>query len=55
MTVHLARHKLQLNLCSQIKVFTRDVREAAEVGAGANRVGQYELHDLVLIEWVSAL
>jgi hypothetical protein len=33
-------------------VFARDLREAAEVGGGANRVGDYELHDLIMIELV---
>ncbi|SCV70406.1 BQ2448_1800 [Microbotryum intermedium] len=31
----------------EVDVFTKDVREAAEVGSGVNNVGQFELHDLV--------
>ena len=34
----------------EVDVFTKDVREAAEVGAGVNVIGQYELHDLVQLE-----
>lgn len=34
----------------EIKVFSKDVREAAEVGSTSNTVGQYELHDLVQLE-----
>lgn len=34
----------------EVTVFSKDVREAAEVGAGAANFGQYELHDLVQIE-----
>jgi transcription elongation factor SPT5 len=37
----------------QVQVFSKDVREAAEVGAGVNVIGQYELHDLVQLECVS--
>lgn len=33
-----------------VTVFSKDVREAAEVGSGVNVVGQYELHDLVQLE-----
>jgi transcription elongation factor SPT5 len=36
-------------------VFTKDVREAAEVGASTNVVGEYELHDLVQLECASPL
>lgn len=36
----------------EIKVFAKDVREAAEVGSTSNTVGQYELHDLVQLECV---
>jgi transcription elongation factor SPT5 len=31
------------------------LREAAEVGSSTNIVGNYELHDLVQLEWVSNL
>ncbi|KAH9996227.1 hypothetical protein BJV77DRAFT_960644 [Russula vinacea] len=34
----------------EISVFSKDLREAAEVGAGTNIVGNYELHDLVQLE-----
>ena len=34
----------------QVSVFSKDLREAAEVGTGTNIVGNYELHDLVQIE-----
>lgn len=34
----------------EIKVFSKDVREAAEVGSTSNTDGQYELHDLVQLE-----
>lgn len=34
----------------EVTVFSKDVREAAEVGAGASSYGQYELHDLVQLE-----
>ena len=37
---------------SQVSVFSKDLREAAEVGTGTNIVGNYELHDLVQIEYV---
>lgn len=30
-------------------MFSKDLREAAEVGASTNTVGNYELHDLVLL------
>lgn len=36
----------------EIQVFSKDVREAAEVGSTSNTVGQYELHDLVQLECV---
>ena len=38
-----------------MSVFSKDLREAAEVGSGTNIVGNYELHDLVQLEWVSLL
>jgi len=34
----------------EVTVFSKDIREAAEVGTGASSVGQYELHDLVALE-----
>lgn len=34
----------------QVSVFSKDLREAAEVGTGTNIVGNYELHDLVQLE-----
>lgn len=34
----------------EVTVFSKDVREAAEVGSGASSYGQYELHDLVQLE-----
>ena len=42
--------KILSNASSQVTVFSKDVREAAEVGSGTNAVGQYELHDLVQLE-----
>lgn len=33
-------------------MFSKDLREAAEVGSGTNVVGNYELHDLVQLEYV---
>lgn len=38
---------------SEVTVFSKDIREAAEVGSGVNIIGQYELHDLVQLESVS--
>ena len=37
----------------QVSVFSKDLREAAEVGTGTNVVGDYELHDLVQLECVA--
>lgn len=34
----------------EVSVFSRDVREAAEVGSGVNVIGGYELHDLVQLD-----
>ncbi|KZS88010.1 transcription elongation factor Spt5 [Sistotremastrum niveocremeum HHB9708] len=34
----------------EVSVFSKDIREAAEVGAGTNAVGDYELHDLVQLD-----
>ncbi|KAH9030088.1 hypothetical protein EDB84DRAFT_1495355 [Lactarius hengduanensis] len=34
----------------EVSVFSKDLREAAEVGTGTNIVGNYELHDLVQLE-----
>ena len=39
----------------QVSVFSKDLREAAEVGASTNIVGNYELHDLVQLEYVISL
>lgn len=36
----------------QVSVFSKDLREAAEVGSSTNIVGNYELHDLVQLESV---
>ena len=33
-------------------MFSKDLREAAEVGSSTNVVGNYELHDLVQLEYV---
>lgn len=38
----------------EVEVFSRDLRVAAEVGSSVNTFGQYELHDLVQLEYVSA-
>ncbi|KAF9078067.1 hypothetical protein BDP27DRAFT_1310713 [Rhodocollybia butyracea] len=34
----------------EVSVFSKDLREAAEVGNGTNVVGEYELHDLVWLD-----
>ncbi|KAI6126791.1 hypothetical protein F5141DRAFT_1083369 [Pisolithus sp. B1] len=34
----------------EVSVFSKDRREAAEVGTGTNIVGNYELHDLVQLD-----
>ena len=34
----------------EVTVFSKDIREAAEVGAGATAYGQYEIHDLIQLE-----
>lgn len=39
----------------EVSVFSKDLREAAEVGASTNVVGNYELHDLVQLEYVCPL
>ena len=39
----------------QVSVFSKDLREAAEVGTGTNIVGNYELHDLVQLEYVFSI
>ena len=36
--------------CFQIRVFTDDVVESSEVTIGVTKIGDYELHDLVLLE-----
>ena len=48
-------HPLMLcftNFFVKVSVFSKDLREAAEVGASTNVVGNYELHDLVQLEYV---
>ena len=35
---------------AEVKVFAKDVREAAEASSGVNAVGGYELHDLVQLD-----
>ncbi|KZP17373.1 hypothetical protein FIBSPDRAFT_30282 [Athelia psychrophila] len=35
---------------NEVQVFSKDLREAAEVGSGTNTVGNYELHDLVQLD-----
>ncbi|KAL1920767.1 uncharacterized protein VTP21DRAFT_11402 [Calcarisporiella thermophila] len=35
---------------SEISVFSKDLREAADVSSGANRIANYELHDFVQID-----
>jgi transcription elongation factor SPT5 len=37
---------------TEVTVFSKNVREAAEVGSGVNNIGQYQLHDLVQLECV---
>jgi transcription elongation factor SPT5 len=37
--------------CIQVSVFSKDLREASEVGASTNIIGNYELHDLVQLEY----
>ncbi|GAA5823557.1 hypothetical protein JCM3770_002784, partial [Rhodotorula araucariae] len=39
---------------TEVSVFAKDVREAAEVGAGINVIAGYELHDLVQLDPQSA-
>ncbi|KAG6860531.1 hypothetical protein C0995_010102 [Termitomyces sp. Mi166 len=39
----------------EVSVFSKDLREAAEVGSSTNVVGNYELHDLVQLEYVLRL
>ncbi|THH32845.1 hypothetical protein EUX98_g1361 [Antrodiella citrinella] len=34
----------------EVSVFSKDLREAAEVGTGTNIIGNYELHDLVQLD-----
>lgn len=41
---------LMLAYCLQIRVFADDVVESSEVTTGVTRIGDYELHDLVLLE-----
>ncbi|WFD34863.1 transcription elongation factor spt5 [Malassezia cuniculi] len=35
---------------SEVSVFSKDIREAAEVGSGVNVIGEYELHNLVQLD-----
>ncbi|GAA5896128.1 uncharacterized protein JCM6883_001723 [Sporobolomyces salmoneus] len=35
---------------TEVSVFAKDVREAAEIGSGVNVIGGYELHDLVQLD-----
>lgn len=37
----------------EVTVFSKDVREAAEVTLGQTMIGNYELHDLVQLEYAS--
>lgn len=39
---------------SEVSVFSKDVREAAEVGSGVNVIGGYELHNLVQLDSTTA-
>ncbi|GAA5864685.1 hypothetical protein JCM8547_008270 [Rhodosporidiobolus lusitaniae] len=39
---------------TEVSVFAKDVREAAEVGSGVNVIGGFELHDLVQLDPQSA-
>ncbi|KAF8524357.1 transcription elongation factor Spt5 [Hysterangium stoloniferum] len=41
---------LSMQEASIVSVFSKDLREAAEVGASTNVVGNYELHDLVQLD-----
>ena len=34
----------------EVSVFSKDIREAAEVGSGVNVIGEYELHNLVQLD-----
>lgn len=34
----------------QIRVFTHDIVEAAEVSSGLTKFGEYDLHDLIALE-----
>lgn len=35
---------------SEVEVFSKDIREAIEVGSGVNVIGGYELHNLVMLD-----
>ena len=35
---------------NEVSVFSKDIREAAEVGSGVNVIGEYELHNLVQLD-----
>ncbi|KDN39452.1 transcription elongation factor Spt5 [Tilletiaria anomala UBC 951] len=35
---------------TEVSVFSKDIREAAEVGSGVNVIGDYELHNLVQLD-----
>lgn len=36
--------------CPQRRAFAHDLREAAAVGTTGGRIGDYEMHDLVMVE-----
>lgn len=38
-------------ICLQLRVFADDVVESSEVTTGITKIGDYELHDLVLLEY----
>lgn len=42
---------LKQNLLVQIRVFADHVVETSEVATGITKIGIYELHDLVLLEY----
>lgn len=50
MSAYIASYSCNSPNCLQVSVFSKDLREAAEVGSGTNIIGNYELHDLVQLE-----
>jgi len=42
--------QLFLFLILQLRVFADNVVESSEVTSGLTRIGEYELHDLVILE-----